>query len=70
MNSHVIEGLNLEKYVKIVVNLFHLQKVEDNQMINKLEEHKIAPQIEKYEKDEVSSTYDQLIYSIKEKTDN
>ena len=70
MNSHVIEDLNLEQYVKIVVNLFQLQKAEDNQMINKLEEQKITPKIEQYEKDEVSSTYDQLIYSIKEKTDN
>ena len=70
MNSHVIEDLNLEQYVKIVVNLFQLQKAEDNQMISKLEEQKITPQIEQYEKDEVSSTYDQLIYSIKEKTDN
>ena len=70
MNSHVIEDLNLEQYVKIVVNLFQLQKAEDNQMINKLEEQKITPQIEQYDKDEVSSTYDQLIYSIKEKTHN
>ena len=70
MSSYLTKDLKLKEYIQIVVNLDQPRETGDQSKLQDIEEQKLGLQDEQYEKDDVNSICDPVIYSIKEVTDN
>ena len=70
MSSYLTKDLELKEYIQIVVNLDQPRETGDQSKLQDIEEQKLGLQDKQYEKDDVNSICDPVIYSIKEVTDN
>ena len=70
MSSYLTKDLKLKEYIQIVVNLDQPRETGDQSKLQDIEEQKLGLQDEQYEKDDMNSICDLVIYSIKEVTDN
>ena len=70
MSSYLTKDLKLKEYIQIVVNLDQPRETGDQSKLQDIEEQKLGLQDEQYEKDDVNSICDPVIYSIKEVTGN
>ena len=70
MSSYLTKDLKLKEYIQIVVNLDQPRETGDQSKLQDIEEQKLGLQDEQYEKDDVNSICDPVIYTIKEVTYN